>query len=184
MCFVSSADNRPVVGVIIVNLANLRVGQNYIESLTKSFLHQMIQIMAFSPSLLRYFPNGENIIQEVVVETEGGQKKVKKYYGVNTITEARRHFACPIIDGIYLESDDNQEFQLLLEKKFFGNELMTASGNEFSVFSVLSLAILEDSTWYLTDRLQAEHLPWGKDKGCDFYSYKGCLQTIEFCQKE
>ena len=56
------------------------------------------------------------------------------------------------------------------------------------VISNISLALFEDSGWYMPNYELAEDMWWGKDRGCDFIHHKRCPpgdpdsnRTGEFC---
>jgi hypothetical protein len=83
-----------------------------------------------------------------------------------------------------------------LEKRVFGNEIMTASAKEGYKLSKFSLSILQDSGWYsylyfvfnfryVVDFSKAEQINWGKGKGCSFVTGKcgnnSFSDTDEFC---
>lgn len=110
--------------------------------------------------------------------------------------EARRHFNCPILEGMELENQGGTgtelnhwekrllevgAFSLLCSEKqpnFFlllmilwdclQNEAMTGSHTQNRVFSRLTLAIMEDSGWYWANYSLAQRLDWGYGLGCDF----------------
>ena len=64
------------------------------------------------------------------------------------------------------------------ERRIFHNEAMTGSVLPGSVLSRLSLALLEDSGWYIPHYDLAQPLTWGAGAGCDFAS-KSCMELLE-----
>lgn len=105
--------------------------------------------------------------------------------------EARRHFNCPILEGMELENQGGTGTELnhwekrLLEVRPpscsssslsssssraapLQNEAMTGSHTQNRVFSRLTLAIMEDSGWYRANYSLAQRLDWGRGLGCDF----------------
>ena len=46
------------------------------------------------------------------------------------------------------------------------------------VYSRITLALLEDSGWYYPDYSKAQHLSWGKGRGCAFAT-KSCMELME-----
>jgi len=52
----------------------------------------------------------------------------------------------------------------------------------FPKLSEFTLAVLEDSGWYVVNYSQADNITWGKNQGCDFF-YNKCNGTNfrEFC---
>ena len=72
-----------------------------------------------------------------------------------------------------------------LEKRIFGNEAMTGTYTHNPVFSRVTLALMEDTGWYVANYSNAENLTWGRDMGCDFVHqscYQFGLQKVPFCE--
>ncbi|XP_032423594.1 leishmanolysin-like peptidase isoform X2 [Xiphophorus hellerii] len=85
------------------------------------------------------------------------------------VEEARRHFSCPILEGMELENQGGTGTELNhWEKRLLENEAMTGSHTQNRVFSRLTLAIMEDSGWYRANYSLAQRLDWGHGLGCDF----------------
>ncbi|XP_035507137.1 leishmanolysin-like peptidase isoform X2 [Scophthalmus maximus] len=85
------------------------------------------------------------------------------------VEEARRHFNCPILEGMELENQGGTGTELNhWEKRLLENEAMTGSHTQNRVFSRLTLAIMEDSGWYRANYSLAQRLDWGHSLGCDF----------------
>uniref|UniRef100_A0A4W5KWU3 Leishmanolysin-like peptidase n=1 Tax=Hucho hucho TaxID=62062 RepID=A0A4W5KWU3_9TELE len=62
------------------------------------------------------------------------------------VEEARRHFGCPILEGMELENQGGMGTELNhWEKRLLENEAMTGSHTQNRVFSRLTLAIMEDT---------------------------------------
>ncbi|KAE8299063.1 Leishmanolysin-like peptidase [Larimichthys crocea] len=90
------------------------------------------------------------------------------------VEEARRHFNCPILEGMELENQGGTGTELNhWEKRLLENEAMTGSHTQNRVFSRLTLAIMEDSGWYRANYSLAQRLDWGRGLGCDF-AMKSC----------
>ena len=69
-----------------------------------------------------------------------------------------------------------------------GYDFMTAQVSQHMRITKISLALFEDSGWYMPDYSLAEDMWWGKDRGCDFVHHKKCPMgdpqsntTGEFC---
>ena len=83
--------------------------------------------------------------------------------------EARQHFNCNTLEGAELENQGGKGTALAhLEKRLFENEGMTGIFTHNSVFSRLTLAVMEDTGWYKVNYQLAEPLQWGKNLGCLF----------------
>ncbi|XP_060784836.1 leishmanolysin-like peptidase isoform X1 [Neoarius graeffei] len=95
------------------------------------------------------------------------------------VEEARRHFKCPILEGMELENQGGMGTELNhWEKRLLENEAMTGSHTQNRVFSRITLAIMEDTGWYRANYSMAEKLEWGKGLGCDFVM-KSCKFWID-----
>ena len=115
------------------------------------------------------------------------------------VKEVRRHFGCPTLEGAELEDQvrrgegrgEGSQVSLLLlsqggdgtamthwEKRIFQNEAMTGTVHSTNpVYSWLTLALLEDSGWYIPDYDKAQPLSWGAGAGCDFAT-KSCMELL------
>ncbi|XP_030435620.1 leishmanolysin-like peptidase isoform X2 [Gopherus evgoodei] len=95
------------------------------------------------------------------------------------VEEARKHFDCPILEGMELENQGGMGTELNhWEKRLLENEAMTGSHTQNRVFSRITLALMEDTGWYKANYSMAEKLDWGRDKGCDFVM-KSCKFWID-----
>ncbi|KAI0213154.1 Leishmanolysin-like peptidase [Lamellibrachia satsuma] len=99
--------------------------------------------------------------------------------------EVRRHFNCGSLEGAPLEDQGVQSSRNShWEKRVFMNEIMTASvAFGTYVISRLTLALLEDTGWYLTDGNKAGDLLWGRSLGCDFVT-QSCFEWIHTRMKK
>ncbi|XP_035265094.1 leishmanolysin-like peptidase isoform X1 [Anguilla rostrata] len=95
------------------------------------------------------------------------------------VEEARRHFDCPILEGMELENQGGlgTEFNHW-EKRLLENEAMTGSHTQNRVFSRITLAIMEDTGWYRANYSLSERLDWGRGMGCDFVM-KSCKYWMD-----
>ncbi|XP_044294379.1 leishmanolysin-like peptidase isoform X2 [Varanus komodoensis] len=100
------------------------------------------------------------------------------------IEEARKHFDCPILEGMELENQGGMGTELNhWEKRLLENEAMTGSHTQNRVFSRITLALMEDTGWYKANYSMAEKLDWGRGKGCDFVM-KSCKFWIDHRRKK
>ena len=83
--------------------------------------------------------------------------------------EAKQHFNCSTLEGAELENQGGPGTELAhWEKRLFENEGMTGAFTQNSVFSRITLALMEDTGWYTVDYHKAEPLRWGQNLGCMF----------------
>ncbi|XP_077623767.1 leishmanolysin-like peptidase isoform X1 [Crocuta crocuta] len=95
------------------------------------------------------------------------------------VDEARKHFNCPILEGMELENQGGMGTELNhWEKRLLENEAMTGSHTQHRVFSRITLALMEDTGWYKANYSMAEKLDWGRGMGCDFVR-KSCKFWID-----
>jgi len=94
--------------------------------------------------------------------------------------EVRRHFNCPTLEGAEMEDQGGDGTALThWEKRLFQNEAMTGTVHTDSpVYSRITLALLEDSGWYIPDYDKADSLSWGYGAGCDFAT-KSCKELMQ-----
>ncbi|XP_053420475.1 leishmanolysin-like peptidase isoform X1 [Nycticebus coucang] len=85
------------------------------------------------------------------------------------VEEARKHFNCPLLEGMELENQGGMGTELNhWEKRLLENEAMTGSHTQNRVLSRITLALMEDTGWYKANYSMAEKLDWGRGMGCDF----------------
>ncbi|CAN7980153.1 unnamed protein product, partial [Ixodes pacificus] len=93
--------------------------------------------------------------------------------------EARRHFNCSYLEGAEVEDQGEDGTRLThWEKRLFENEAMTGTHTQNPVYSRITLALMEDTGWYLPNYDQAQPLKWGHNLGCDF-ALKSCKDWID-----
>ncbi|XP_062065235.1 leishmanolysin-like peptidase [Lepus europaeus] len=100
------------------------------------------------------------------------------------VDEARKHFNCPVLEGMELENQGGMGTELNhWEKRLLENEAMTGSHTQNRVLSRITLALMEDTGWYTANYSMAEKLDWGRGKGCDFVK-KSCKFWIDRQRQE
>ncbi|XP_053622576.1 leishmanolysin-like peptidase isoform X6 [Plodia interpunctella] len=105
----------------------------------------------------------------------------RKFHMVVTprvVKEVREHFNCSSLEGAELEDQGGDGTALThWEKRVFENEAMTGTHTQNSVFSRVSLALMEDTGWYRADYSRAAPLDWGRGLGCRFAT-KSCKEWL------
>lgn len=95
------------------------------------------------------------------------------------VEEVRRHFNCSYLEGAEMEDQGEDGTRLThWEKRLFENEAMTGTHTQNPVYSRITLALMEDTGWYLPNYDQAQPLKWGHNLGCDF-ALKSCKDWID-----
>lgn len=85
--------------------------------------------------------------------------------------EAQRHFGCTTAQGAPLETEGGEGTSLShLERRHFDGELMVgnAAMTDRAALSNITLAVLEDSGWFIPDYSAASALEYGRGRGCEF----------------
>ena len=182
-CLIRARNNRPVVGLVNINMKHVSYGKVATESMLYTLVHEVMHVLAFAPSLYSLFQQPEPIYVKEEITTNAGTIETYKLVTPKLVALAKSHYGCETIDGVLLENEGDQgSVGAHFEKLHYGNEVMTAAINSHPIFSVFSLGILEDSGWYIVDYTKAERLIWGKDRGCSFYNNETCLEDVsEYC---
>ena len=107
------------------------------------------------------------------------------YVGYEIVTKTvrnvvRNHFNCPSMKGARLENQPTGEgdcYGSHWDHRLFNNEFMSAVfvGADQYVTS-LTLALLEDSGWYIPNYMVGQNSPFGLGAGCKFVEEK-CVQS-------
>ena len=65
----------------------------------------------------------------------------------------------------------------------FQNEAMTGTHTQNPIYSRITMALMEDTGWYLPNYNMADDFKWGRKLGCDF-ALRSCLEWMETRQKK
>lgn len=126
----------------------------------------------------------EKVIRKIVrADWLTGAGKVEKEVHLvvtpTVVREVRRHFNCSTLEGAELEDQGSDGTSMThWEKRLFENEAMTGTHTQNSVYSRLTLAVLQDTGWYVANFSRAEKLDWGENMGCNF-AKKSCKSWID-----
>jgi len=185
-CLLNGYNSRPNVGIVMINLKILQIYQDAIEKFVSVLLHEIIHILAFSPSLFEHFP----ITQAKTVVTQSrstsiGSIQLSKIITPGVVSGGKKHLGCTSFDGIFVENEGGSaSVGSHFEKLIAGNDLMTAEENGRMVLSLWTLNLLNDCGWYMVDLTKAENLDWGKNQGCGFLDAKCNTRFPNFCSTE
>lgn len=106
-------------------------------------------------------------------------KEVHMIVTPTVVREVREHFNCSTLEGAELEDQGFDGTSMThWEKRLFENEAMTGTHTQNSVYSRLTLAVLQDTGWYIANFSRAEKLDWGRNLGCNF-AKKSCKSWID-----
>ncbi|KAL1230014.1 Leishmanolysin-like peptidase [Trichinella pseudospiralis] len=184
--------NRPVLGYVGICKNSTAIKSWNVRSIRTTMIHEMMHIMAFNSWSL--------YIIEAMINNVRGSNNVEQQWKVNDnltliqevnfistprVTKfVREHFNCPDLKGAQLEDNGGSGTKRShWKKRLFGNEIMTGKQSNRAVFSALTSALLEDSSWYLVNYLNVEELEYGKGAGCIF-AQKSCREYMDSVKDE
>ena len=182
-CLKRSSNNRPIVGFISINKKHVVMAKDQVDPMVYLLIHEIFHILAMSPALYDSFQARQPVYAKETGTFNGQQTKRWKFITPKLVEVAKEYYDCESITGVYLENNGaTGNVASHFEKLHTGNELMVAQDVGFDTISVFSLALFEDTGWYIVDHSKAEYLSWGKGKGCSFYNNSTCQETIgEYC---
>ena len=90
-------------------------------------IHEIFHIIAISPVLYPLFDVQMNLIRNIIITSSSGTTESSFVSTPKVVQEARKHFDCDTLEGIYLENEGTESSRgAHFEKLHFGNELMTS----------------------------------------------------------
>jgi Leishmanolysin len=125
--------------------------------------------MGFSPNLFEFFvgPDLRNIDLSKTVVLSKDRRSVVGIKSPNVLKIARKHYNCPYIKSVPFENDGGEgSMGAHWERSTLMNEMMTASEITNSRMSEFTLALMQDSGWYISNFEYSEHFTYGKNVGC------------------
>ena len=183
-CSLDRVTGRPNIGLIAINMNYFDVSNQQLEIFASTILHETTHVLIMSPELFPFFSSGIIPTRNVtVVSKSGTYQNIKRVTSPSVVNWGITYFGCPSFTGIDLENQGSSgSAGTHWEKVYLGNELMTSQMTGKPVFSQFTLALMQDSGWYMVDMTKAEPLTWGKGQGCSFYDYSCDTKYPEFCK--
>jgi len=172
---------RPVVGHVNFNSRlmpeSITQGSTLWNELTGVALHEMMHVLGFSNGMFQLFLNsssGEIYDEPVMTVVNEADGHIASVLATPHVVEAmKQQFGCDSLVGAPLEDQGGAGTAAShWEKAVFMDEVMTGSASSTPVLSNITLALLEDSGWYIPNYNFGERLIWGENKGCDFVRAK------------
>lgn len=188
-CLLHQETNRPILGVISVNVQKINTLKAYFHHQFAYILREVYHILAFDSSLYQYFidPNTQQQIQMNKILVRGEESK-KDLFLVDTIVtpkalgKAQQHFSCPSLLGIPVSWEKGKlNNRQNWEKNALMNDIVGPTPISNPVISSITLAFLEDTGWYQVDYGFSEPLLYGRNKGCGFIGQKPCNSYGDTC---
>ncbi|KAL6747836.1 hypothetical protein V8C86DRAFT_1253029 [Haematococcus lacustris] len=181
-CLFDASTNRPVLGN--ANVCPYALMGTDTDQLVAVLVHEVIHALGFTSSLYSLFidpaTNQELPISNVVKTATVDGKQVSRIVTPTVAREARAQFGCPSLDGAQLEDEGGEgSANSHWEYTHYQGEVMVAStmfaaSGEPPRLSRLTLALLEDSGWYLENWTAAGGpMQWALNSGCTLPT-QGC----------
>lgn len=190
-CTKSPKDQRPTSGNVNICPAILdKVTGNGKEfyRLLDTLTHEIFHLIGFNPGNFPDFvdSSGNPIGEDKVVREENG---VSSLITPNVLEQAKSHFGCDSISGVPLEaSGGSGTADAHWSQDIFGpREVMLPTvGQERTVISRMTLAVLKDSGWYDIDYEKGEvgHFDFGGGMGCEVFQSCNAKQSVYYCNSE
>ncbi|KAL6745426.1 hypothetical protein V8C86DRAFT_1252337 [Haematococcus lacustris] len=181
-CLFDASTNRPVLGN--ANVCPYALMGTDTDQLVAVLVHEVIHALGFTSSLYSLFidpaTNQELPISNVVKTATVDGKQVSRIVTPTVAREARAQFGCPSLDGAQLEDEGGEgsanshwEYTHYQGEVTVASTMFAASG-EPPRLSRLTLALLEDSGWYLENWTAAGGpMQWALNSGCTLPT-QGC----------
>eukprot|EP00877_Chromochloris_zofingiensis_P013264 jgi/Chrzof1/8191/Cz03g00310.t1 len=181
---------RPLVGAINICPLSL-VGGEPVETTVATLVHEIIHALGFSNHLYDLFYDGKTG-KPHPKPLVGSQRQRIFLTTPKVRAVARQHFSCELLPGAPLEDELGAPYSHW-EQSLMNHELMQPGNNEDAQrqrITAFTLALLEDSGWYVPKDNLAQMLEWGAQEGCEFV-YKHCRQFMKqaprqqyFCKEQ
>jgi hypothetical protein len=172
---ISTKDNRPAVGGILLRSSYDFSQTNAQNFLIMLLLHEVTHVLGFANGLFKYFQTSDTLIKTTTIN--GIQRTL--FTGSNVVKHAKRHFGCDNIEGVELENQGGEgSAGSHWEARIMLGDYMISTDYQEIVISEISLALLEDSGWYGVNYYTGGLFRYGKGLGCDFLN-TNCVSNNE-----
>lgn len=173
-CVQNKVNGRPVLGFIQFQ-EELLFDDSTEEYMVWLAIHEITHVLGMSKQLYTDFidANGKKLEYSSLMVEEYNEQLGKKITYLKTpkvLEKAREHFNCPSLIGVPMEYNGGQgTVGSHWSKRYMNTEYMIGDSYGENLLSSITLALFEDSGWYLPDYTTSNLFLWGKDKGCDFF---------------
>ena len=170
--YINAKTGKPFIGSIAINQRIMQSNaklKNFEDFFKSSLLHHFIHLLGFDNWVMdSYFSN--YIIKEIDIY---GIKR-KYINSTNVIKTAKKYYNCSDIKGVELEDNSTS---LHWESRILLGEIMTVIEYEpEQVISEFTLALLQDTGYYIPYFYTGGLMQYGRNKGCKFIKEK-CVQN-------
>ena len=172
-CFLATGSKRPLIAKSLLNRNLLKNPGNDILLHEKNIylmLHEMTHTLGFSSSLYKYFLDANGKVRTGHILTKSTLLGNATVLNLPTLTsKIRTFFGCSTIAGAYMENTGSSATAgSHLERRMFPYEAMSSGLIYQQSFSAFTLALLEDSGWYVPNYAYADPYWFGQGQGCGF----------------
>ena len=173
-CYLSSSDNRPIMGYVLLNRNYSYKKTNAQQFLTMLLLHEITHVLVFSDDLFEYFQYYDVTTTKTINGVSRTLIQTPKVLSV-----ASQHFGCSSITGIELENQGGEgSAGSHWEARIMLGDYMISTDYPEIVISDISLALFEDSGWYKVNYYTGGLFRFGKGQGCKFLE-SACVTSGE-----
>ena len=172
-CYLSTNTKRPLIVTTKFNRALLKDPAGDILIQEKNvylLLHEMTHVLGFSTSLYPYFLDSDGVQRtgHILTKTLDGGTSVVLNTPILT-QRLRNFFGCSSLAGAYMENTGTDATAgSHFERRQFVFDYMTSGLIYQQRISQFTLALLEDSGWYVPNYDYAEPYYFGQGQGCGF----------------
>lgn len=185
-CAIDPINGRPVAGAITFTKLSDFSKKNSKYNRSLLVLHELNHILAFNNDLFGNFRKEDGSqyqYEEVVKVVTINEKSTKIITTPKVVEAAKKHFGCNSLEGVELEDQGGLGTAgNHWEQRIMHGDFMVSESLPENVISEISLALFEDSGWYMVNYYTGGLFRYGKNKGCNFLKTK-CIQNGESISK-
>ena len=160
--------NRPIVGLLTLsNNPNVYNYGRVKEYFSQVYLHELTHALGFLYTMFPYYPGGlEKTITKYV--RRGIERNL--IITPKVLEVAKKYFNCSNIIGVELEDQggDGSSGSHWEQRILLGDYMGAVIYQEEIAISEITLALLEDSSWYKVNYYTGGLMRFGKNRGCNF----------------
>ena len=168
--------HQPVTAVITINTAFLSSSTE--TQLIQIFTHELTHGLGFLDSLYQYYTRSDGTLygSDIFINATKRGKTVTMLATENVVARARSSFGCSILEGLEVQDTGGSGISYShWASRVMYNELMNPQELLLQpVYSDLTLALLQDSGWYMPNYTYGQTIQWGYQRGCEFFD-ENCI---------
>jgi hypothetical protein len=190
-CAYDPSTFQPIATYLKVNKAYMESSVDNEESLIMLFIHEVSHSLGFSYEDMQNFRKIDGTsyeTSELFTDISIRGLPPQRFLSTPKVKElARKAFDCPTLPGVQLESQGSERIALNhWDKRMMFTDYMNPQVlTDNIVYSDITLAVFEDSGWYLPNYTLGNSINFGFQAGCDFINkkciFKQTAISSEFC---